>query len=201
MTGTTHIQTQITKEDIDAWFVKNYIYIKNAVNTQISYYLKKHNKKPLWEADILITNAYEHLIKNKEKITERKSNIQAFFRGYIKLEASNYNSKINKFEREHPKLNYTNEIFDYNDDEDDSDLKHKLYLEKLYNIQKSVLVNCIKTLNAEERVLFDVIYIQEINTIAALSRHFDVNRHTIRKKLIPFYTKINTFIDNNYKIN
>lgn len=194
MNGT---QNTITKQDIDKWFTDNYKDIEIAIDYQISYYLKKHKKKPLWERDTLITNAYEYLLLKKDVISERNSNIKAFFRAYVRFEAMKFNSKINKMDREHEKMTYVDEVYDYEDDY--SDLEDKIQLEKLYNLRMSTLSKFFLTLNKEEQILYDVIYNRKINSISKLSNHFNINKNMIIKKRTELNNKLKIYIDEHYK--
>jgi hypothetical protein len=78
-------------------------------------------------------------------------------------------------------------------------MKHKLFMEKLYNIQKSTLVNFFKTLSSEEKILYDVIYNRGINTISKLTKHFGINKNIIINKRKGLNTKLQDYINEHYE--
>ena len=180
MTKLTNMNT-ITKTDVDNYFNKNYNEILLAIKkTKIKYNPNGH-----WEEDELLSDTYEHLILNVDKIESIKQ-IEAFTMRYMTNQIKWANSKINRLHIS-TKTSLQEEIRMIIID-DDSDLEDKIRIETEYNNQKAILYQFYQQLpTKQEKILFEVIFYKGIKTVKALSEHFKINKNYIqimKKKLM-----------------
>lgn len=183
----------VNKEAIDTYFTCNY----NQILTAIGKTKSKYNTMANWEPDELLTDTYQHLLDNIDKIADEKQ-IEAFTMRYMSNQIKWANSKINRLHRQE-KITYEQTIKTQIID-DDSDLMSKIKIEQDFNEKRGILFNFYKQLpSKQEKILFEVIFIKGIKTVKALSLHFNINKNyvqTMKKKLFDDLKQYITTINN-----
>ena len=136
----------MSKQEIDNYFV-NIIPMLTRTAKGIKY---KQNKNYI-ETDVIVNEAYIHVIKNIDIIQEVKD-VEKVATQFIKMNITWQNSKLNKMERLNDNYQSTTEddeddfsqnktiSITYNDQEDfDIELEQKLEIERWYNEKKCML--------------------------------------------------------------
>jgi hypothetical protein len=183
----------VTKQEIDNYFTNNYSKILLAIGKTKS----KYNTMGNWEPDELLTDTYQHLLDNQNKI-EDNNQIEAFTMRYMSNQVKWANSKINRLHRQE-KITYE-ETINHQLIDDESDLMDKIKLEQDFNDKRAILFNFYQQLpTKQEKILFEVIFVKGIKTVKALSSHFNINKNyiqTMKKKLFDELKQYITTINN-----
>ena len=147
-----------------------------------------------FETTEVLTDIYEHLINNIDKMSSDKD-IQAFTMRYMTNQIVWQNSKLNRVNQ---KLIYT-DIYPSQDlGDDNSDLVDKIQMEIKYTRQKLVLFDFHNQLpTKEEKILFDVIFNKGKKTIRELQEHFKVNKRYLGTKRAKLFADLKNYIEEN----
>lgn len=180
----------ITKQQIDDYFNENYKYLSLSIKkTKIKY-----QQSTDWDCAELLSATYIHLIDNVDKMKEEK-HIESFFMRYMTNQIVWNNSAINQLYKDCRMITQDEMRFDVIDDE--SEMDHKLFLEKEYNKKKAILFDFYSQLpTKQEKILFEVIFHKGIKTVKALSIHFGINRNYIQIMKKKLMDDLKEFINN-----
>lgn len=181
----------VTKQQIDVYFTCNY----NQILTAIAKTKSKYNTMGNWEPDELLTDTYQHLLENIDKIAD-DNQIEAFTMRYMTNQIKWANSKINRLHRQ-DKITYEETIKTQLID-DQTELDKKIALETDFNNKRAILFKFYQQLETkQEKILFEVIFQKGIKTVKELSKHFGVNKNytqIMKKKLMD---NLKEYIKNN----
>jgi hypothetical protein len=177
----------IEKTDIDTYINKNYDFLITTIKKT------KNKYRPNGDFDVeeVLTDGYEHLLKNLNKLAKEKD-IQAFFMRYITNQIVWSNSKLNKVQA---KLSYVEYINSFDDTDDGSDLEEKINIEKEYIKQKTILFDFYSQIdNKKQKILYEVIFVKNIKTIKDLAKHFKINKMYLSKQRQELFADLKEYI-------
>jgi len=180
-----------SKEQIDEYFSLNYQKLCKAT-VKIGKNVQKNNFKPAE----LVTLTYLHLLDKKKKMLP--SQMESFCIKYIANQLKWNNSELSKITLENSKNTLVEVVFDIEDCDDD--FKHKIFMEKDYNQKMNCLYDFEKTLNNEEKIFYQAMYVNDKKvTVNKLKEKFNINRNYLTKLRRDIQTKQEEFINKNYK--
>lgn len=174
----------MSKIEIDKYFVE-IIPMLSKTAKGIKY---KQNKSHI-ETDVIVNEAYIHVIKNIDLITTT-TDIEKIATQFIKMNITWQNSQINKLERVNN--NYQEALEDddndfsndkaiketFNDEEDfDIELEQKLEIERWYNEKKCMLAMYRQQeKNKINQIIYDCFFIKNIQTGKDLAEHLKMDK-------------------------
>lgn len=174
----------MSKQEIDNYFV-NIIPMLTRTAKGIKY---KQNKNYI-ETDVIVNEAYIHVIKNIDIIQEVKD-VEKVATQFIKMNITWQNSKLNKMERLNDNYQSTTEddeddfsqnktiSITYNDEEDfDIELEQKLEIERWYNEKKCMLAMYRgQEKNKINQIIYDCYFIKGLQSGEQLATHLNMDK-------------------------
>lgn len=180
----------MTKEQIDKYITINHRQIKNAI-ANIKF--KRRNVTD-WEVDELITLLYEHLLKHQTTLTEK--NIESYIIQYVSQNIAWERSQINKIYYTNDKLSFVDSVRDNITNEDaEAEMDEKIQQEIEYQTQLAIGYEFRQGLQPHQRVLYDAIYVDGLDTIKKLNNRFNICRSYISKMRIQLNNEFKEFVE------
>ena len=181
---TMNIITTMSKRDIDSYFV-TIIPMLSKTAKGIKY---KQNKAYI-ETDVIVNEAYIHVIKNIDSI-QTPTDVEKIATQFIKMNITWQNSQLNKMEKVNDNYQETTEDDEddfsqnktitetFNDEEDfDIELEQKLEIERWYNEKKCMLAMYRQQeKNKINQIIYDCFFIKGYQTGKDLAEHLQMDK-------------------------
>lgn len=194
----------MTKKEIDDYFV-NILQMLEKITEGIKYKQKKYHLTK----DLVINEAYLHVIKNIDSIKNEKD-IEKMAVQFIKMNIGWTNSQINKQERVNNNYQETTEDDDNDfskdkpitktieiEDDYDIELLQKLEIEKWYNERKCILAEYRQQEQDKiKQIVYDCFFKKNITTGVKLAKHLNINKDYSCKYIREMKQSIQLFTKN-----
>lgn len=175
----------MTKSEIDIFVRNNYQFLSK-IAKGMSF---KNARK--YDPCILISEAYEHCLKNKERI-EDINQLQRWFIAKMSFEVSYSKSKTST-ENVLKSMEYVGDSHESTDD-----LEYKLYIDKREMEAKGLIVLYhMKQKDPVKRIFFEAYFMKGHSTVRSIAKYFNLSSYVAHQYIKEMQLDVRSFAEKN----
>jgi hypothetical protein len=173
----------MTKQEIDIFLTDNYKFLQTIAKGMA------YKRRLKYDAAILITEAYEHCLKNAEKIQD-ENQLQRWFIAKMSFEC-NFSKSKTSTENTLQSMEFVSDCYD-----SDTELEYKLNSD-LREIQaKGLIVSYhYKEKDPVKRIFFEAYFIKGHNTVRSIAKHFNLSNAIAHQYIKQMQLDVRTFAE------
>lgn len=176
------------KRTLDRWFSENY----NHLNLAAKKTKLKYNNQAIWEPEEMVSEAYSHVVKFVEDLTT-DSEIESYFMKFMHSNTVWANSAMNKVYKENKNLEFIPSYQALTHIPYEDELAELIEEENFREGYKALLSMFHKTLNTQEKIIFEKIFIEGNRTLKELRKEVKTNTYYLQKQRAELYSKLKEF--------
>lgn len=177
--------TGMTKSEIDIFLTENYKFL-HTIAKGMAY---KRRRK--YDAAILITEAYEHCLKNADKIQD-ENQLQRWFIAKMSFEC-NFSKSKTSTENILQSMEFVCDCMD-----SETDLEYKLNSDLREMNAKGLIVSYnYKEKDPVKRIFFEAYFIKGHNTVRSIAKHFNLSNAIAHQYIKQMQLDVRAFAEKN----